>query len=298
MNYVIHTENLSKFYGKRRGIEEVSLRVSEGRIFGFLGPNGAGKTTTIRSLLGLIRPTHGTARVFGRDCWRESARIKEDVGYLAGDLRLYSWMNVRNALRAIGQMRRRDITRTGMALAERFRLEPGVAVRNMSRGMRQKLGLILVLAPEPRLLVLDEPSSALDPPMQELLYTVLRERAAAGGTVFFSSHTLSEVDQLCDEVAIVRTGRLVAQESLQSLRERTKRLVTLHWRDGQLPADPSLPSCISVFKRDGHEWRAHLEGPSVELVQWAAKQPLVDMSIAPPDLDTLFRQFYTTEVDA
>ena len=193
----IETDDLTRRYGARRGIERVSLTVPDGSRFGFLGPNGAGKTTTIRVLLGFLKPTAGQARVFGRDVWRESALIKSDVGYLPGDLRLYPWLSGELALRIFGGVRGRDLMRAGRELAERFALDLRVKVRNMSRGMRQKLGLILALAPRPKLLILDEPTASLDPLMQETLRAHLRELAARGHTVFFSSHTLSEVEQLC-----------------------------------------------------------------------------------------------------
>src|SRR5262249_26093722 len=178
-------DHLTRRYGRRRGVERVSLTVPEGVLFGFLGPNGAGKTTTIRVLLGFLRPSSGAARIFGRDCWRESKAIKRDVGYLPGDLRLPPWMTGASALSIFGAVRGQVLTRAGRELAERFDLDLSVKVREMSRGMRQKLGLILALAHEPRLLVLDEPTSALDPLMQQTLHELLRQLAATGHTIFF-----------------------------------------------------------------------------------------------------------------
>src|SRR5262245_43541117 len=202
----IQLDNLTRRYGRRRGVERVSLSVPEGALFGFLGPNGAGKTTTIRVMLGFLRPTSGDARIFGLDCWRDSKAIKRDIGYLPGDLRLPAWMDGTNALSIFGAVRGKDLVGAGRQLAEKFALDLRVKVRDLSRGMRQKLGLILALAHSPRLLVLDEPTSALDPLMQQVLHDLLRQLAAAGHTVFFSSHSLSEVEQLCDHVAIVRDG--------------------------------------------------------------------------------------------
>ena len=297
MDYVVVTDGLSKRYGTRMGIEGIDLRVARGQIFGFLGPNGSGKTTTIRTLLGFIRPTRGSAQAFGLDCWRDSHRIKERVGYLSGDLRLYPWMTLKNGLDLVGKMRRSNVLTQGMELAERFALEARVPVRKMSRGMRQKLGLILTLAPNPNLLVLDEPSSGLDPGMQDLLYAILRERAARGDTTFFSSHTLSEVDQLCDHVAILRAGKVVANESLESLRARTARIVTLRWR-GEAPKDIALPKGLRIAERDGTRWRGTLTGSSMEAIRWAADQALDDFTVTPPDLETLFRQFYDDESES
>jgi ABC-2 type transport system ATP-binding protein len=288
---IIFTESLTRRYGRRIGIEAMSLAVPEGSLFGFLGPNGAGKTTTIRVLLGFLRPTRGRASVFGLDCWRGSSRIKAEVGYLPGDLRLYPWMNGADALRLFGSIRRRDLEREGCELAERFDLDLAVRVRNMSRGMRQKLGLILAMAHRPRLLVLDEPTASLDPLMQEQLRLHLRALAGAGHTIFFSSHTLSEVEQLCDRVAILREGRLVADATLDELRRRSRREVMIRWKN-RADAAQEPPPFLELQKRDGENWTCLLAGPATDLVRWAASQPIEDLAIGRPDLDALFRQYY------
>jgi len=287
----IITEGLSKRYGERVGIDSLSLNIPPGSVFGFLGPNGAGKTTTIRLLLGLLRPTNGHAVVLGQDAWRQGPRLRAEVGYLPGDLRLYPWMTPRSSLAIFGQVRRQNILEAGLDLCERFELETEVPVRKMSRGMRQKLGLVLALAHAPRLLILDEPSASLDPPMQQALRDYLLERAAEGVTVFFSSHTLSEVEGLCDTVAILREGRLVVHESLESLRERARRAVVLRWRDEDAARTPA-PKFLEIASRDGLEWRCILSGGVMDLVKWCAEQPLADLTVGKPDLDSLFRQFY------
>ncbi len=292
MTSVISAIQLSKRYGNRRGVDGVQLDVSEGQIFGFLGPNGAGKTTTIRLLLGLVRPSAGHVRVFGLDCWQQSHRIKRDVGYLPGDLRLYPWMTTAKALRVFGRIRGLDLQRAGAELAERFHLELNLRVHKMSRGMRQKVGLILAITHRPRLLILDEPTSGLDPLMQDELGRVLRELAQRGHTIFFSSHTLSEVDQLCDRVAIVREGRIVADETLSELRRRAARSVTLFFSN-QASADATAPpSFLQRVTREGDRWRCELNGPAQPLVQWAAQQPIRDLDVGRPDLETLFRSYY------
>ena len=294
----IVTENLTKRYGQRVGIEGLSLSVPSGAIFGFLGPNGSGKTTTIRVLLALLRPTNGKASVFGLDCWRHSHRIKEEIGYVSGDLRLHSWMTARSALQVFGQVRHRDLMKSGRELVDRFDLEPDIRVRDMSRGMRQKLGLILALVHDPKLLVLDEPTASLDPLMQQLLYDELRKRAAAGTTVFFSSHTLSEVEALCDRVAILRRGRLVADETLEDLRSRAKREVILRWKESARTDGIDPPDFLEVKKRYVREWCCVLDGPAMDLVRWGASQPLEDISIGQPELETVFQAFYEEGDDA
>ncbi len=294
---VIVAENLTKYYGRRIGVDDVSLTVPCGTLFGFLGPNGAGKTTTIRLLLALLRRTGGSATLFGLDCWRHARRIKADVGYVPGDLRLYDWMTARDAIGIFGEVRKRDLFPSGLKLAERFNLETDVRVRAMSRGMRQKLGLILALAHDPKLLILDEPTSALDPLMQEVLYDELRTRAAGGATVFFSSHTLSEVEDLCDRVAVLRQGRLVACESLDSLRKRASRQVSIRFSDSETAASAAVPAFLELQERRGHQWLCTLDGPATELVKWAATMPLDDLAISEPNLETLFKQYYLQQGD-
>jgi ABC-2 type transport system ATP-binding protein len=294
---IIATRQLTKRYGERIGILDLTVGVPEGVVFGFLGPNGSGKTTAIRVLLGLLRPTAGAAAIFGLDCWRDGHRIRAEVGYVPGDLRLYHWLTCRQALRVFGRVRRRDLTALGLALAEEFGLDPDVRVRHMSRGMRQKLGLILAMAHEPRLLVLDEPTTALDPIVQEKLYQQLRRLASAGHTIFFSSHTLSEVEQLCDRVAILREGRLVADEALETLRARAERLVVIRWKDTARTDEIRPPDCLALSEHEHPYWQGTVTGPVIELLRWGAVQPIEDISISPPDLADLFQRYYANPED-
>jgi ABC-2 type transport system ATP-binding protein len=269
-------------------LQDLSLQVPEGSIYGFLGPNGAGKSTAIRILLGFLQPTQGQARILGRDCWRESCQIKAEVGYVPGDLRLYPWMTGARALDLVAKVREKDMRARSAELLERFQLDPSVTVRHMSRGMRQKLGLLMALAPDPRLLILDEPTTALDPLMQDQLMQCLRESAAKGRTVFFSSHSLAEVEQICNHIAILRDGVLVADESLASLRQRAKRIVLLTLPEGHSPA----PELLSVVEHHGEQWRCELLGPVPALLQWLASQPVTDVTVGAPDLETIFRSYY------
>ena len=295
---LIQLENLTRGYGRRRGVERVSLSVAEGVLFGFLGPNGAGKTTTIRVLLGFLRPGGGAAKIFGLDCWHDSKAIKRDIGYLPGDLRLSEWMNGATALSIFGAVRGLDLTRSGRELAGTFDLDLRVKVRDMSRGMRQKLGLILALAHAPRLLVLDEPTSALDPLMQQVLHDHLRKLAAAGHTVFFSSHSLGEVEQLCDRVAIVRDGALVADESLAALRDRAGHDVTIRWKDESHARGIAPPEFLRLTRREGAVWQGTLDGPAHRLVDFLAGKQVEELNIGRPDLESLFQLYYQHDQEA
>lgn len=261
-------------------------------MFGFLGPNGAGKTTAIRLLLGFLRPSRGRARVFGYDCWRDSPRIKADLGYLPGDLRLYSWIRTTDALRIFGRVRGRDLSRAGLELAERFGLDADVRVRDMSRGMRQKLGLVIAMASNPKLLILDEPTASLDPLVQQELFRELRDRASRGDTIFFSSHNLGEVEDLCERVAILRGGKLVADEEVRVLRERAGREVVIRWASESAAERARPPGALEVCAREHRVWRCALKGAVPEILRWAADQPIDDLSIGPPDLERLFSRYY------
>lgn len=197
-----------------------------------------------------------------------------------------------SGLRILSRVRGTNLIRRGADLADRFRLETNLPVRKMSRGTRQKLGLLLAMVHRPRLLVLDEPTSGLDPLMRQELAALLRELANDGHTIFFSSHTLSEVEQLCDRVAIVREGRIVADETLRSLRSRGRRVVTLVFDDTETAKRVEAPDFLSVEERSGDTWLCKLAGPSPPLIRWIADHRIADVTIGHPDLEHLFREFY------
>jgi ABC-2 type transport system ATP-binding protein len=201
-------------------------------------------------------------------------------------------MNGVAAISIYGAVRRRDLTQPGRQLAERFDLDLRVKVRDMSRGMRQKLGLILALAHSPRLLVLDEPTNSLDPLIQQSLHEYLRQLAAKGHTVFFSSHSLGEVEQLCERVAIVRDGELVADESLAALREKAGHEVTIRWAEPSHALGLVPPEFLKVTRREGAVWQGTLEGPAHRLVDYLAGKAVLELTIGRPDLESLFRRFY------
>ena len=289
---IIQISNLTKRYGSHIGIDDLSLQVAEGELFGFLGPNGAGKTSTIRVLMGLLKADQGNAEIFGKDCGNFGPAIREDIGYMPGDLRIYGWMTCKNGLKISSKVRGKDITKLGLELAERFNLDPNLPARKMSKGTRQKLGLILALAHNPKLLIFDEPTSGLDPLIQETLFDIIRDKTKQGHTVFFSSHTLSEVERLCDRVAILRHGKLIENATISDLRKRAKKHVSIQWQTPDCANDIPVPETLKLVSKTQNSWECYLSGTVTELTDWCGQKPITDLVISPPDLNTVFMEYY------
>lgn len=286
---IIETDHLNKFYGSHHVIRDVSLRVPRGRLVGFLGPNGAGKTTVIRILTGLLRATSGQARIQGHCVWRFGKLVREEVGYLPGEVRFYERLTGRQTLRFLSAARRRHCEAEVQRLSRRLDLDLDKLVRKYSTGMRQKLGLIQAMMHRPRLLILDEPTSALDPLVRNIVFEELREVVADGRTVLFSSHSLAEVESLCDEVIILRDGQVVEHESITSLRKRAIRRVEISFSK-----DPPehFPEGLKPQHGHGRVWRCTWNGPTRDLLKWLAGQPVEDVVIESPDLNDLFLAYY------
>ena len=224
---VIVLNNLTKSYGKHRGIEKISFTVERGEIFGFIGPNGAGKSTTIRTLMGLLKPTGGTASVFGLDCGRNASKIAKDVGYLPSENCYYNSMKVREMLLYTAELYGVAGHNRMEALAERLNLDLSRRIGDLSLGNKKKVGIVSALLPSPKLLIMDEPTSGLDPLIQQTFYDLLKEENERGTTIFLSSHVLSEVQKLCDRVAILREGKLISVQSMKELRENGYKKISL-----------------------------------------------------------------------
>lgn len=295
--YVIETLGLAKHYGAIRALAGIDLRVPRGTIFGFLGPNGAGKTTTMRILVGLLRPTAGRASVFGLDMIGQSREIRRKVGYLPGDVRLYEWMTGRRFLSFCDAARGGGAAREIERLRGRFDLDIDRRIRGYSRGMKQKLALIASLMHRPELLILDEPTTALDPLVQLTLHDELRTAAGEGRTVLFSSHTLGEVEVLCDHVAIIRRGEIIEDSSIEELRQRAVRRVALRLRNEESDKLAFPEGACPQATMDGTvnlSWTGPIDG----LTAWLATLRLEDVTIGPPDLDDLFAAYYRDDAAA
>ena len=292
MPAAIETDRLTKSYGRARGIDELSLSVARGEVFGFLGPNGAGKTTMIRTLLDLLHPTSGSARIFGLDSRRDSRAIRARVGNLPGEFSYEDRVTGGELLRFFAELRGMDGLGGVQSLAERFGADLSRPLRALSRGNRQKIGLIQALFHEPELLIFDEPTAGLDPLMQEEFLTVVAEHRDRGVTVFLSSHDLDEVERICDRVSIIREGRLAAIETVEDMRGRAYRNVTARFGRPVAIADfEALPGAQDI-ELDGTTVRFRILGDLDAAIKAIARHPVADVEVTRPTLEELFLTYY------
>lgn len=286
----IMTDNLTKYYGKARGIVDVSLTVEEGDFFGFIGPNGAGKSTTIRTLLGLIAPTGGSAEIFGKDICRQRTEILADIGYLPSETMFYGGMRVKDVLRLSARLRKADCSGEAEKLCERLELDTSRKIDELSLGNRKKVGIVCALQHRPKLYILDEPTSGLDPLMQREFYSLLKERNEEGATVFLSSHVLSEVQRYCKHAAVIREGRLLACDSVENLGHTGAKRVTLRG----VTAVPELEHIRDV-KTSAEGVSFLYSGKADRLIKELSALPITDITIAEPDLEEIFMHYYAKE---
>jgi ABC-2 type transport system ATP-binding protein len=291
----IETEALSKRYGRHRGIEGVSFAVQPGEVFGFLGPNGAGKTTTIRTLLDLIHPTAGSARLFGLDSRRESVAVRARLGNLPGDFGFGRETPGRQALHLLARLRGVEDVGRAEELASRFRADLDRPLGQLSRGNRQKVGLILATFHRPELLILDEPTSGLDPLMQEEFLALVAEERDRGAAVFLSSHELDEVQRVCDRVGIVRAGRLIAVERMADLLGKARRRFTAELGDpAGIERLRELPG-VSGLEVAGSRVTFTAAGDLDAVVRELAPHHVVDLEATHPSLEEVFLGYYEEE---
>ena len=283
---VIETKNLTKYYGKIKGVEDLTFTVKKGEIFGFLGPNGAGKTTTIRTLLGYLHPTKGDAFIFGKNINENIVEIKANVGYIPGDLNLYGHLTGKQFLDYFASLRSRDMTLLG-DLLEIFEVPLERKIKGYSKGMKQKLGIIQAFMDDPKLVIMDEPTSSLDPLLQQKFYEFLNKQKKKGKTMFFSSHVLSEVDKICDRVGIIRDGRLVALEDVESLKRKRGKKIKLKIKEK--PETFKGPKDMKI--KDG--WIEFIAPDDID--QWIkkfAKYTVLDLEINEFSMEDIFIHYY------
>jgi ABC-2 type transport system ATP-binding protein len=294
MPAIIQTHQLTKSYGRSRGIIEVTFDIQEGEVFGFLGPNGAGKTTTMRTLMGLLRATSGSATIGGLDCWTQSTEVKKLVGYLPGEFTFDPGLRGAQIIEYLGHLRGGVDQAYVRSLVERLGLDPSKRFREYSHGNKQKLGLVQAFMHQPRLLILDEPTSGLDPLNQQEFYKMVAEIKTSGRTVFLSSHILPEVEQTCDRVAIIRQGRLVIIDQVSALKAIRQRDVEISFAG---------PASVEWFKpvagvirvaqgADEHLLQLNVVGDLTEIIQVAGQHGATNLATHEPTLEEAFLRFY------
>lgn len=287
---IVQTHSLTKQYAKVTALDHCDLTVEEGEVFGLLGPNGAGKTTLLRLLLGYLRPTHGTAMIDGLDCYRESVEVHRRVSYLPGDVRLFWSMRGRDVLSFFSSVRAGTDKRRATDLADRLELDLTRRVAFMSTGMRQKLGLAITLAADTPIIVLDEPTANLDPSVRADVMRLVGEAQTHGRTVLFSSHVLSEVEEVCDRVVVLRKGRLVHTQGMEELRRKHRIRAKLQ---GDLPSPPNdIAESITTPVLDGEYWLIEAPGELTEVLGWLATLPLEDLQVEPLGLKSVYAKYH------
>ena len=294
MAHAIELRGLTRWYGTRRGVLDLDVTVHEGEVFGFLGPNGSGKTTTIRMLMGLIRPSAGTASVWGLDAWRDAPAVHRRLAHLGSDPGYLGEMSASRLLDHLGALRGLPAG-AWRSLAERLDLDPGVAVKKLSRGNRQKVGVVQAFMGSEPLLVMDEPSTGLDPLMQREFLALVAETRAAGRTVFLSSHNLTEVERACDRVAIIREGRLVKIATVQALVGDHTRSINL-LLDRPAPDGAFVLDGVTVLSSTGQDVHLMVRGDVNPLLRRLAELHVRDIAISTPDVEDLFFRYYEGSV--
>lgn len=284
---VIEIKNLTKNYGKSRGVAGLSLEIGQGEFFGFIGPNGAGKSTTIRTLLGLISPTSGEASVLGKSITANQRELLKDVGYMPSEAMFYGRMKVRDVIAFSARLQKKDCSQEAARLCKRLDLDTNKKIEELSLGNRKKVAIVCAMQHSPRLFILDEPTSGLDPLMQKEFFSLLRERNKDGASIFLSSHVLSEIQRNCTRAAIIKEGRLIACDSVENLSKSSARRVTLH---GVETLPESLQARSVTIAGDTVSFLYN--GDIKKLISEVNTLPIYDMTITEPDLEEIFMHYY------
>ena len=284
---------LTKHYGKHRGINNLSFSVNQGEFFGFIGPNGAGKSTTIRTLMGLIRPTGGSASIFDLDCHSKASVIARDVGYLPSENSYYENMKVRELLQYTADLYGMDCKTKMKELADRLNLDLSRKIADLSLGNKKKVGIVSAIMTSPKLIIMDEPTSGLDPLIQQAFYDILKEENSRGATVFFSSHVLSEVQKLCDRVAILKEGQLIGIQSIKELRESGYKKVSLRAKEA-IPRDFLDLSGIANYAETADKTSVSFmyNGNITAIIDKLHLLHLDDVLLEEPSLEEIFMHYY------
>lgn len=292
---VIEIKNLTKFYGKSRGIVDVSFNVEEGEIFGFIGPNGAGKSTTIRTLLSLIHPTSGSAKIFGKDCIKYAPEIAKEIGYLPSEVFYYDKMKVIELLKYSASFYKKDCTKRIKELAEIMDLDLKKRIDDLSFGNKKKVGIVQGLLHEPNLIILDEPTSGLDPLMQQKFFDLLLEENKKGATILLSSHVLSEVQRLCSRVAIIKEGKIIKLEKMSNLTENNYKKFKIEMKEEISKGYFNLAG-ISNLEMKGNTVSFLFKGNINLIMKKISEVEIFNVWIEEPSLEEIFMHYYEKEV--
>ena len=287
---IIKIESLSKYYGKARGVTDLSFSVDQGEFFGFIGPNGAGKSTTIRVLLGLIHGSYDKVEIFGKDIATHQQEILADVGFMSSEGMFYNGMKVKDIIRLSADLRNKDCSVEAKRLCDILQLDTSRKIEELSLGNRKKVSIVCAMQHRPSLYIFDEPTSGLDPLIQHEFFTLLKERNKEGATVFLSSHILSEVQRYCDKAAIIREGKIVAYDNVEKLTKTKVRKITLI---GNVDIESLVG--VSQVKRLNGSMTFFYEGEIKNLLSVLEKADLKDLMISEPDLEEVFMHYYKRE---
>ncbi|HSO59311.1 MAG TPA: ABC transporter ATP-binding protein [Paenisporosarcina sp.] len=290
---IIDINNLTKRYGKARGIEDITFQVAEGEIFGFIGPNGSGKSTTIRTLLNFLYPTSGSAKILGKDVVKDSKYIRQHIGYLPSEVHYYDDMKVNELLRFSSGFYSGNAEKHALLLAQRLQLDTTRKIEDLSFGNKKKVGIIQALMHEPKLLILDEPTAGLDPLMQSIFFDLLKELQQKGTTIFFSSHYLGEVQKLCDRVGIIKEGRMIKIENMEDMRANQFKKVHLHFH-GNWENKFQIQGVLQEHITDT-SYEFIYNGHTRELLEQLRFIPFDDVTIEEPSLEEVFMHYYEKE---
>jgi ABC-2 type transport system ATP-binding protein len=290
---VIEIKNLTKSYRKSRGVIDVNLNVEQGEIFGFIGPNGAGKSTTIRTLLGLIYPTHGSATIFGKSCI-EHPEVRKELGYLPSEVFYYDNMRVIDLLKYSASFYKKDCNKRIHELAEVMDLDLKKKIDDLSFGNKKKVGIVQGLLHEPKLIILDEPTSGLDPLMQQKFFELIAQENKKGATVFFSSHILSEVQKMCSRVAFIKEGKIIKQEKMSTLQENNYKKISIEAKS-QINKDTLTMNGVKNMVIKNNSANFIYEGNINAIMKKITELDLRNISIEEPDLEEIFMHYYSKE---